>query len=146
MKENRLITLLAAGAVSAIALTTAFAQTSATTTTTTNPAVTSSSSTTTSTSTVDGTGTITTYTPGSDYISFRTETSAEPVKYYYTKSTTIVDPEGKTVEWSMLKPNMPVRYTYVKEGDRMVISKITLTKPVSYYEKETTTTTTTTKP
>jgi hypothetical protein len=137
---------LAAGAVSAIALTTAFAQTSATTTTTTNPAVTTSSSTTTSTSTLDGTGTITTYTPGSDYISFRSETSAEPVKYYYTKSTTIVDPEGKTVEWSMLKPNMPVRYTYVKEGDRMVISKITLTKPVSYYEEKTTTTTTTTKP
>jgi hypothetical protein len=146
MKRNRLITLLAAGAVSAIALTTAFAQTSATTTTTTNPAVTTTSSTTTSTSSLDGTGTITTYTPGSDYISFRTETSAEPVKYYYTKSTTIVDPEGKTVEWSALKPNMPVRYTYVKEGDRMVISKITLTKPVSYYEEKTTTTTTTTKP
>jgi hypothetical protein len=145
MKQNRLTTLLAAGAVSAIALTTAFAQTSSTTTTTTNPAVTSSSSTTTSTSTVDGTGTITTYTPGSDYIMFKSETSTAPTKYYYTKSTTIVDPEGKTVEWSMLKPDMPVRYTYVKEGDRMVISKITLTKPVSYYEKETTTTTTTTK-
>ena len=145
MKQNRLITLLAAGAVSAIALTTAFAQTSSTTTTT-NPAVTTSSSTTTSTSTVDGTGTITTYSPGSDYISFRTETSSAPVKYYYTKSTTIVDPEGKTVEWSMLKPDMPVKYTYIKDGDRMVISKITLTKPVSYYEKETTTTTTTTKP
>jgi len=145
MKRNRLITLLAAGAVSAIALTTAFAQTSSTTTTTTNPAVTTSSSTTTSTSTLDGTGTITAYTPGSDYISFRSETSAEPVKYYYTKSTTIVDPEGKTVEWSALKPNMAVRYTYVKEGDRMVISRITLTKPVSYYEEKTTTTTTTTK-
>jgi hypothetical protein len=143
MKQNRLIKLLAAGAVSAIALTTAFAQTSSTTTTSSTDsasAVTSSS-----TSTIDGSGTITTYTPGSDYISFRTETSTTPVKYYYTKSTTIVDPEGKTVEWSMLKPDMPVRYTYVKEGDRMVISKITLTKPVSYYEK-TTTTTTTTKP
>ena len=146
MKRNRLTTLLAAGAVSAIALTTAFAQTSSTTTTTTNPAVTSSSSTTTtSTSTLDGTGTITTYTPGSDYITFKSETSTAPSKYYYTKSTTIVDSDGKTVEWSMLKPDMPVRYTYVKEGDRMVISKITLTKPVSYYEKETTTTTTTTK-
>src|SRR5436190_22634489 len=145
MKRNRLITLLAAGAVSAIALTTAFAQTSSTTTTTTNPAVTTSSSTTTSTSTLDGTGTITAYTPGSDYISFRSETSAEPVKYYYTKSTTIVDPEGKTVEWSALKPDMPVKYTYVKDGDRMVVSKITLQKPISSYEK-TTTTTTTTKP
>ena len=139
MKQNRLIKLLAAGAVSAIALTIAFAQTS----TTTDPAtaVTTSAS----TSTVDGSGTITTYTPGSDYISLRTEKNTSPVKYYYSKSTTIVDPEGKTVEWSMIKPNMPVNYTYVKEGDRMVVTKITLTKPVSYYEK-TTTTTTTTKP
>jgi hypothetical protein len=144
MKQNRLIKLLAAGAVSAIALTTAFAQTSSTTTTTKSTdsatAVTSSSS-----STIDGSGTITTYTPGSDYISFRTETSTTPVKYYYTKTTTIVDSDGKTVEWSMLKPDMPVKYTYVKDGDRMVISKITLAKPMSSYEK-TTTTTTTTKP
>ena len=145
MKHNRLNTLLAAGAVSAIALTTAFAQTSTTSTTTSTDPVTTSSTSTTSTSTVDGSGTITTYTPGSDYISFRTETSTTPVKYYYTKSTTIVDPEGKTVEWTMLKPDMPVKYTYVKDGDRMVISKITLEKPVSFYEK-TTTTTTTTKP
>ena len=152
MKQNRLMTLLAAGAVSAIALSTAFAQTSTTTTATTNsPGVTTNSpgittnSATTSTSTVDGSGTITTYTPGSDYISFRTETSSAPVKYYYTKTTTIVDSDGKTVEWSMLKPDMPVKYTYVKDGDRMVISRITLAKPVSYYEK-TTTTTTTTKP
>ena len=147
MKQNRLTTLLAAGAVSAIALTTAFAQTSSsTTTTTTNPAVTSSSSTTTSTSTIDGTGTITTYTPGSDYLMFRTEASAEPVKYYYSpKETIVVDSEGATVDWKYLRADMPVKYTYVKEGDRMIVRKITLTKPVSYYEK-TTTTTTTTKP
>ena len=146
MKRNRLITLLAAGAVSAIALTTAFAQTSSTTTTTTNPAVTTSSSTTTSTSTLDGTGTITTYTPGSDYISLRTTTSAEPVRYYYSpKETMLVDSEGATVDWKYLRPDMPVKYTYVKEGDRMIVRKITLEKPVTYYEK-TTTTTTTTKP
>jgi hypothetical protein len=146
MKQNKLIKLLAAGAVSAIALTTAFAQTSSTTTTTSSdPAVTSSSSTTTSTSTLDGSGVITAYSPGTDYISFRTSTSTAPTKYYYTKSTTIVDSDGKTVEWTMLKPDMPVKYTYVKDGDRMVVSKITLEKPVSYYEK-TTTTTTTTKP
>jgi hypothetical protein len=146
MKENRLITLLAAGAVSAIALTSAFAQTSATTTTTTNPAVTSSSSTTTSTSTLDGSGTITTYTPGTDYVTFRTETSTEPVKYYYSpKETILVDSEGATVDWKLLRADMPVKYTYVKEGDRMIVRKITLQKPVSYYEK-TTTTTTTTKP
>src|SRR5256714_13173244 len=144
MKRNRLITLLAAGAVSAIALTSAFAQTSSTTTT--NPAVTTSSSSTTSTSTLDGTGTITTYTPGSDYISLRTTTSAEPVRYYYSpKETMLVDSEGATVDWKYLRPDMPVKYTYVKEGDRMIVRKITLEKPVTYYEK-TTTTTTTTKP
>ena len=103
-------------------------------------------STSTSTSDLSGSGTITTYTPGSDYIMFRTETSTAPVKYYYTKSTTILDPEGKTVEWSMLRPDMPVTYTYVKDGDRMVVTKVTLTKPVSYYEKKETTTTTTTSP
>ena len=145
MKQNRLIKLMAAGAVSAIALTTAFAQTSATTTTTTNPAVTTSSTTT--TSNLDGTGTITTYTPGSEYISFRTTTSAEPVRYYYNpKETVLVDSEGATVDWKYLRSDMPVKYTYVKEGDRMIVRKITLAKPVTYYEKETTTTTTTTKP
>ncbi|HAF02752.1 MAG TPA: hypothetical protein DCO65_04090 [Spartobacteria bacterium] len=126
-----------------MALGTALAQENTTTTTTAGSTGVSAS---TSTSTLDGTGTITTYTPGSDYISFRTEASTTPVKYYYTKSTTILDPEGKTVEWSMLRPDMPVRYTYVKEGDRMVISKITLTKPLSSYEKKESTTTTTTKP
>jgi len=92
---------------------------------------------------MDATGTITTFTPSSNVIYFRTETSAEPVRYYFTKETTVVDPEGQAVEMSMLRPDMPVRYSYVKEGDRMVITKVTLEKPISYYKKETTTTTTT---
>ena len=46
----------------------------------------------------------------------------------------------------MLRPDMPVRYTYVNQGGRMVVTKVTLEKPVSYYKKETTTTTTTTNP
>jgi hypothetical protein len=145
MKQSTLIKMVSAGAAGAVALSTAFAQTSSTTTTTSAGDV--SASTTTSSSSLSGSGTITAYTPGSDYISFRTETSTTPVKYYYTKKTVLVDPDGKTVEWSALKPDMPVSYSYVKEGDRMVVSKVTLAKPVSYYEKkETTTTTTTTKP
>ena len=142
MKHTRLVKMLAAGAAGAVALSTALAQETAVTTTTAGGGV--SATTSTSTSSLNGTGTITTYTPGSDYISMRTESSAEPMKYYYTKSTTVVDPEGRSVEWSAIRPNMPVTYTYVKEGDRMVVSKVTLTKPLSYYEKETTTTTTTT--
>jgi len=135
MKETRLIKMLAAGAACAMALSAAFAQDTSTTT-----------STTTSASDLSGSGTITTYTPGSDYIMFRTETSTAPVKYYYTKQTTLLDPEGHAVEWSMLRPDMPVTYTYRKDGDRMVVTKVTLTKPVSSYEKKETTTTTTTSP
>src|SRR5439155_13482777 len=116
-------------------------------TTTVNPAVTTNASTTTSTTSIDATGTITAYTPGSDYLSFRTTTSAEPVRYYYSpKETVLVDSEGATVDWKYLRTEMPVKYTYVKEGDRLIVRKITLVKPVSYYEKETTTTTTTTRP
>ncbi len=136
MKQNTLTKMLAAGTACALALGTALAQDTSTTTSVTGVS--------TSASTIDGTGTITAYTPGSDYITFRTQSSAEPVKYYYSKQTTVVDPEGKTVEMSLLKPDMPVHYTYTREGDRMIISKVTLEKPISYYQKETTTTTTTT--
>ncbi len=133
--------LLAATAAGAFALSTAFAQQSSTTTTTTG--TTDASETTTTTGTLNGSGTITAYTPGSDYIMFRTESSTTPVKYYYTKKTVLVDPEGRTVEWTALKPNMPVTYTYTKEADRMVVTKVTLAKPLSSYEKTETTTTTT---
>ena len=142
MKQTRLMKMLAAGMACAVAVSTIFAQTSSTTTTT---AGSTGVTTSTSTSEVSGSGVVTAYTPGSDYISFRTETSTEPVKYYYTKKTVLVDPEGRIVEWSALRPDMPVTYTYVKEGDRMVVTKVTLAKPV-VIEKETTTTTTTTKP
>ena len=42
--------------------------------------------------------------------------------------------------------DMPVKYTYTKEGDRMVVTRVTLAQPVSRYETKETTTTTTTKP
>jgi len=141
MKQNTFTKMLAAGAACALALGTALAQEASTTTTTS--AGSTGVSTTTSTSSLDATGTITAFTPSSDYITFRTETSAEPVRYYVTKETTVVDPSGAAVELSMLRPDMPVRYTYVKQGDRMIVTKVTLEKPVSYYKKETTTTTTT---
>ena len=143
MKQTRLMKMLAAGVACAMAVSTVFAQTSSTTTTTAGATGVSTS---TSTSEVSGSGGVTTYTPGSDYISFRTETSTEPVRYYYTKKTVLVDPEGRTVEWSALRPDMPVTYSYAKKGDRMVVTKVTLAKPITTYQKEQTTTTTTTKP
>jgi hypothetical protein len=139
MKQGRLVTLLAVGTASAIALSSALAQETSTTTTTSGAGGVSQSTTTTS---LNGAGTITAYTPGSNYIMFRSEASAAPVRYYYTNKTVLVDPEGHTVAWSALRPDMPATYTYVKEGDRMVVTRVTLARPV-VIEKETTTTTTT---
>jgi len=140
MKETRLVKMLAAGAAFAVALGMAFAQ-ETTTTTTTNPVTGATTE-----STVTSTGTIATYTPSSDYVMFRSTTDTAPVRYYYTKSTTILDPEGRTVTWSAIRPDLPATFYYVKEGDRMIVRKIVLTQPAATYEKKESTTTTTTQP
>src|SRR5438270_9424754 len=124
MKETRLAKILAA--VCAIGLATAVAQESTTTTTTTNPVT---GTTTTETSTTTSTGTISTYAPGTDYITFRTTTDAAPVRYYYSKDTTVLDPEGHVVTWSAVRPDVPATVYYVREGDRMLARKIVLSKP-----------------
>jgi hypothetical protein len=67
---------------------------------------------------------------------FRREASPSPVKYYYTKNTLLVDPEGHTVEWTALRPDMPVTYTYIKEGDRMVVTKVILAARLPIETKE----------
>jgi hypothetical protein len=144
MKQTRLMKMLAAGAACAVALGTTLAQESSTTTTTSTNPVTGTTSR--ETVTTNSAGTITAYTPGSDYITFRSQTDVAPVKYYYSKSTTVLDSEGKTVTWSAVRPEMPATVYYVKEGDRMVVSKVVLSKPAEVYEKKETTTTTTTKP
>src|SRR5437773_7641167 len=139
MKETTLAKILAVAC--GLGLVTAVAQTS--TTVTTKDAATGTAVTETSTTTA--TGTITTYTPGTDYITFRTGgTTGAPVRYYYSKDTTLLDPEGRTVTWSAVRPDLPATVYYVREGDRMIVRKIMLTKPV-VTEKETTTTTTTTE-
>ena len=125
--------MLVVGVAGVVALSAAFAQTS-----------TKEASTTTSTSTLDGTGTISTYSPEADYIQLTSSSSTAPTKYYYSKSVSVVDPTGATVDRALLRSDLPVKYTYVKDGDRMVISKITVQKPLTEITKESTTTTTTT--
>jgi hypothetical protein len=139
MKQTTLAKILAVACSLGVA--TAMAQTS--TTVTTKDAA--AGTTTTETSTTTSTGTISTYTPGTDYITFRTSTDAAPVRYYYSKDTTILDPEGHTVTWSAVRPDLPATVYYTRDGERMVVRKIVLSKP-TVTEKETTTTTTTQKP
>ncbi len=139
MKQTTLAKILAVAC--SLGVVTAMAQTS--TTVTTKDAA--AGTTTTETSTTTSTGTISTYTPGTDYITFRTSTDAAPVRYYYSKDTTILDPEGNTVTWSAVRPDLPATVYYTRDGERMVVRKIVLSKP-TVTEKETTTTTTTQKP
>src|SRR6266550_7410266 len=103
MKQTRLQKILAAALIYAAAVGVAFAQTT-TTTTTTDPVT---GTTTTQQATTSAAGTIVTYTPDSDYLMFRTAPDAAPVRYYYTKDTAIVDPEGHIVTWSAIRPDMP---------------------------------------
>src|SRR5216684_5580266 len=139
MKQTTLAKILAV--ICGLGVVTAMAQTS--TTVTTKDAATGTAVTETSTTT--STGTISTYTPGTDYITFRTSTDTAPVRYYYTKDTTILDPEGRVVTWSAIRPELPATVYYVREGDRMTVRKIVLSRPGTVYEKKETTTTTTTE-
>jgi hypothetical protein len=140
MKQTRLVKILAGGAACAAALGIALAQETTTTTTTRDPVT---ATTTTESATTTSTGTIAAYTPDSDYIMFRSSTAPAPVRYYYTKDTTILDPEGHTVAWSAIRPDMPATVYYTNVGDRVVVRKVVLSQPATVYKKEETTTTTT---
>jgi len=139
MKQTRLTKILTVGVLFAVALGMALAQTT-TTTTTTDPVT---GTTTTQQETTSTAGTIVTYTPDSDYLMFRTASGAAPVRYYYSKDTTILDPEGHVVTWSAVRPDMPATVYYTTVGDRVVVRKVVLAQPVTVKREETTTTTTT---
>ena len=139
MKQMRLAKILAVGLVSAAAVGMALAQTS-TTTTTTDPVT---GTTTTQHTTTSSVGNIVTYTPDSEYFTFRTAANAAPVRYYYTKETSVVDPEGRVVSLSAIRPDMPATVYYSTVGDRVVVRKVVLAQPVVVKHEETTTTTTT---
>jgi hypothetical protein len=143
MKQTRLMKLLTAGVAFAAALGIALAQETTTTTTTTDPVT---GTTTTQATTTNTAGTIVTYTPDSDYFMFRTAPDVAPARYYYTRDTTIVDPEGRTVSWSAIRPDMPATIYYTTVGDRVLVRKVVLSQPARVYKHEETTTTTTTRP
>jgi hypothetical protein len=142
MKQTRLTKILIATVVCAASLGMALAQ-QTTTTTTTDPVT---GTTTTQQATTNAAGTIVTYTPDSDYIMFRTAPGAAPVRYYYTRETAVVDPEGRVVSWSAVRPDMPATVYYTTVGDRVVVRKVVLAQPPAVIKHEETTTTTTTKP
>jgi hypothetical protein len=143
MKQTRLMKILAAGLGCAASLGIVIAQ-QTTTTTTTDPVT---GTTTTQQTTTSTAGNIVTYTPDSDYFMFRTASGAAPLRYYYTKDTAVVDPAGRVVSWSAIRPDMPATVYYSTVGDRVVVRKVVLAaQPAPVIQHEETTTTTTTRP
>ena len=143
MKQTGLKKILATAAICAAAAGLALAQQTTTTTTTTDPVT---GTTTTQQTTTSSVGNIVTYTPDSDYFTFRTASNAAPVRYYYTKDTTVLDPEGRLVNWSAIRPDLPATIYYARDGDRVIVRKVVLSQPPAVIKHEETTTTTTTRP
>ena len=101
------------------------------------------------TTTTTSGGTVTEFSPSSDTIVLKSETSSSPVTYSYSKSTTVVDENGDPVDVSIVKSGVPVQVIYAKEGDRMIARKIIVRKHtassggvIEKHEKTTTTETT----
>jgi hypothetical protein len=145
MKQTRLTKILAVALVCAASPGLAVGQ-QTTTTTTTDPVT---GTTTTQQTTTSSVGNIVTYTPDSDYFMFRTTSAVAPVRYYYTKDTAVLDPEGRVVTWSAVRPDTPATVYYSTVGDRVVVRKVVLAQPAqpaAVIKREETTTTTTTRP
>ncbi len=102
-------------------------------------------STTTTTTTTTSAGTISEF--GPDGIVIKTTTSADPVHYSSSKTTTYVDENGKAVSIKTVKSGLPVTVYYTKDGDKLIATKVIVRKahaaPEATEEKKTTTTTTT---
>ncbi len=92
-------------------------------------------STVTTTSTTTSAGTVSQFSP--DTIVVKTTTSADPISYSYSKTTTYVDENGNAVSSETVKSGAPVTVYYTQDGDKMVATKVVVRK---------TTTTTTTAP
>jgi len=84
------------------------------------PSVTSTTTTTTSA------GTVSQFSP--DTIVVKTTTSADPVSYSYSKTTTYVDENGNAVSSETVKSGAPVTVYYTQDGDKMIATKIVVRK------------------
>jgi hypothetical protein len=84
------------------------------------------SATSTTTSTTTSAGTVSQFSP--DTIVVKTTTSADPVSYSYSKTTTYVDEDGNAVSSETVKSGAPVTVYYTQDGDKMVATKVVVRK------------------
>jgi len=78
------------------------------------------------TTTTTSAGTVSQFSP--DTIVVKTTTSADPISYSYTKTTTYVDENGNTVSSETVKSGSPVTVYYMQDGDKMVATKVVVRK------------------
>lgn len=81
------------------------------------------------TTTTTSAGTISDFSP--DTIVIRSEGSPDPVRYSYTKSTTYVDEAGAPVSMETVRSGLPVTVHYVRDGDRLVASRVVVRRHVA---------------
>ena len=110
--------------ICALALTVlANGQTSSTSTTTTTGSQGSNATTTTTTENV---GTISEFTPGSTLV--LSSGTGEPVHYKLSKTVTYINGKGKEIKADRIRKDRKVRVHYIKEGDDMVVDKVTIVR------------------
>jgi hypothetical protein len=107
------------------------------------------------TTTTTSQGTVSNFTPDSMVV--QTSSSASPITYSYSKTTTYVDENGNPVSVETVHSGLPVTVYYTQDGDRFVADKVVVRStetttaapvapappPPTVIEKKTTTTTTT---
>lgn len=99
----------------------------------------------TETTTTTNEGTISEFGPQRFVI--KTKSSTAPIRYTYSKTTTYVDEDGKSVSMQTVKSGLPVTVYYTKVGDSLMATKVIVRKAVvvepEIIERKKTTTTTT---
>jgi hypothetical protein len=83
---------------------------------------------TTTTKTTTYAGTVSEIRPSDSTIILRSDASPDPVSYTYTKETSFVDMNGRTVSYETIR-NAPVRVEYVQDGPRTVVRRVVQTGP-----------------
>lgn len=78
----------------------------------------------TTTTTTESTGTVTDFTPGQHFF-LKTE-AAQPVRYGFAKKVTYVTSDGQVIEASKIRKDSKVRVHYIKEGNDMLVDKVTV--------------------
>jgi hypothetical protein len=75
------------------------------------------------TSTTIAGGTITEFAP-SESVVIQSDASPSPMRYFVTRDTTWVDEAGTPVTAERIQRGLPVTVRYVREGDRMLASRV----------------------